>query len=134
MKTSTLFCAFLLIAATTFGQEEPAPDYSQATLLRVLAETSVEAEAEPRIRFEDGALRFQGFGTRWAFLYTPMLPLAGSRPVVSQVLPDAFSLTNTPFATLPHQYRDGRELNEELMRIERMDRSRMRVTVRSGSQ
>lgn len=128
MKTSTLFLAFALIASGAFAQ---APDYTRPTLLRVLSDVTVEADAPP-IRFDDGALRFETFGTRWAFLYRPMLPLAGSRPIASQVWPDAFSLTGTALATLPRHY--VRPRSEEVLRIERMDRSRVRVTVRPGSQ
>jgi hypothetical protein len=132
MKTSTLFFAVLLIAAGAFAQEAT-PDYSRTTLLHVLAAPPVDDDAPP-VRFGGGAVSFAALGTRWAFLYRPMLPLAGSRPVVSQVWPDAFSLTGTELATLPRHFRDYRETNEELMRIERMDRGRVRVTVRPGSQ
>lgn len=133
MKTSTLILAVLLIASGAFAQPSPAPDFSRPTLLRVLAETTSDAQ-EPPIRFGGGVVAFEGFGTRWAFLYYPVLPLAGSRPVVSQVWPDAFSLTGTDLATPPRHYRDFRPQNEELLRIQRIDRSRVRVTVKPPSQ
>ena len=133
MRTSTLFLAVVLIASAAIAQQAAAPDYSRPTLLRVLSETTVEAE-EPPVRFGGGAVRFTALGTRWTFPYYPVLPLAGSRPVVSQVWPDAFSLTGTEIATLPRDFRDLRPRSEDLLRIERMDRRRTRVVVRPVSQ
>jgi hypothetical protein len=99
MKTNTLFLAFALalIAASALAE-----DYSRPTLLRIVHEQ--QQENEPAVTFDNGAVSFTALGTRWAFLYRPMLPLAGSRPVVSQVLPDAFSLTGTELATMPRNF------------------------------
>lgn len=131
MKTSTLLFAIILFATVAAAQEPP--DYSRPTLLRVLADTPVDANA-PFIRFGGGAVTFTALGTRFAFLYRPMLPLTGSRPIVSQVLPDAFSLTGTELATLPADFRGYRVDSDELIRIRQMDRGRVRVTVKPGSQ
>jgi len=117
MKTSALFLALALTAATAGAQQKP--DYSRPTLLRILADAPSEKD-ERAIRFDNGAVVFDALGLRWSFPYHPVLPLPGSRPIVSQVLPDAFSLTGTEYATPPRLFRD-----------ELKTRGRIRINVRS---
>lgn len=134
MKTSTLAIAIALISASALAQDPtPRPDYSRPTLLRVLS-VDADSDEESRIRLGGGALTLTALNTRFAFLYRPMLPLAGSRPIVSQVLPDAFSLTGTALASLPRHWGDPIRRSDELVKFEIRERGRARVTVRSGSQ
>lgn len=133
MKKSLLILTFALIASSAFAQEDASrPDYSRPTLMRVLAVDAGESEGS-RLRFSGGAVSFIAFNTRFRLPLGPMLPLAGSRPVVSQVLPDAFSLTNTAYASLPRTWGTPYERSEDLLDL-KVDRSRMRVVVRSNSQ
>lgn len=133
MKKSTLTLALLLLAAGSFAQDAqhtPKPDYSRPTLLRIVSEEITPPPRPHRFSFPFGAIDFTAFGQRFHVPYLPVPMLAGSRPITAQILPDAFSLTNTEIARPPRTWRDQRGMSQELRRIERMEREREKKRVR----
>lgn len=132
MKATTAILALLLVAGAAWAQEEPEseveprPDYSRESLLRLAVDVT-EPEPEPRVRFRIGAVEFRALGTRFQFVYLPMMPLSGSVVRTTQEWPDPFSLTGTAIATGPRAWRAERARNAELRRINRTERARLRV-------
>jgi hypothetical protein len=137
MRASAMILAVLLTTAAASAQEQgtspdtPAPKYSKDTLLRLFAEAAKQ-EGENPIRFGHGAVSFKALGTSWRFNYLPMMPLSGTMGGVTQEWPDPFALTNTAIATSPRSWRTRRDVSAELKRIEKSERTKIRVTV--GSQ
>jgi len=108
----------LLISASAFAQQEPKVDYSRPTLMRIVVEAERERHA---LRFEGDSVVFNALGTRWRF--TPiMLPFASTQDAATWTPPDAFSLTNTPYATRPGARAYRRQMNAELKRIEKLSK------------
>lgn len=136
MRTSTAVL-LLILAAAAFGQGTPAaaaPDYSRDSLLRILADTE-RPEREPAVRYLVGAVEFRALGSRWRFIYLPiMMPLSGSTLRTSNTLPDPFELTGTAIATPPRAWRTQRKVTEELRRIERITGGRVKATVKVNQQ
>lgn len=127
MKANAALALFLLAAPALLAQEaDPKPDYSRQTLLRI----AVEKDREERraIRIEENTITFNALGTRWRFV--PLLmPFVGTRFTTSKEWPDAFSLTNTPYATTPRTFYARREVNRELARIEKVTKKKAKIKV-----
>ena len=129
MKRTATLLALLLVAGLAAAQEEPKPDYSRDTLLRLFVGDE-DDDRDGDVRFHVGAVEFGALGTRWRFNYLPiMAPLPGTRFATTREWPDAFALTGTPIATPPRAWRTQREMNAELRRIDRVTRSRATVRV-----
>jgi hypothetical protein len=123
----------LLVAASGFAQDTPVSntDYSKPTLMKILAADEEEHARPHRFHFSPGAVEFRALGMDWRVTYIPILmPLAGSRPTITNEWPDAFSLTGTSYASPPRTWDDRRAINAELRRINRLDRKRGKVVVR----
>jgi hypothetical protein len=123
-----------LFATSAFAQQDnqnPAkPDYSRPTLLRVL---SADNDQPPHsaIEFDVGTVTFHTLGTTWQFDYLPFhAPFQGSvnrgRGFGSD-MPNAFALTGTEMPFTPRTWREGRAMSEEMKRIERSERAKVRV-------
>jgi len=130
MKRTTWILALLLFSGTALAQESREPDYSRGRLQELFVETDVGNRG---VRYSPGAVTFGALGTTWRYNYIPiMLPLSGSGMglgAVTQEWPDPFSLTGTQIATPFRAWRTERQKNRELLRIERLERSRFRVEV-----
>ena len=124
-----LLIAAVLLAASGLRADEPQlkPDYSRESLRRTFSAHVIELgpKPKPRVQFHIGAIEFRALGMDWRIIYLPiMLPLSGTRPGVTQELPDPFALTGTSIAGAPPYELEStpRELKAELKRIERVTR------------
>jgi hypothetical protein len=63
-----------------------------------------------------------------------MVPLSGSMPWRANgafgALPDPFELTHTEIASPPRTWKQSRDMNAELKRIQRLEKERASVTVK----
>lgn len=129
MRQGVLVLALLLVAGSVAAQERA--DYSRSRL----HELFVESGDDGGVRYSPGAITFRALGTSWRYNYVPiMLPLSGSGMglgAVTQEWPDPFALTGTSIATSYRAWHTQRQRNRELMRIERLERGRFRVEVKS---
>ena len=132
MRASATILAVLLLTASAAAQDSRAQtrDYSKDTLMRLFAEAA-EQEGENPIRYRRGAIEFRALGTSWRFNYLPMMAMQGTMNGVTMEVPDPFALTGTAIATGPRNWRTRREVNAELKRIEKLERAKIKVTVRS---
>ena len=127
MRRAALILSTLLVAASAVAQDETAatpptpPDFSRETLIRFFAENPIKEPVEPRVRYGFGTIDFRAFGTRFRLGYLPIFaPLQGSQPWRNgDRWPDPFILTNTQIASPPRTWRDSRELNAELRKLEK---------------
>ena len=131
MRASATILA-LLLTVSAAAQDTQVRDYSKDTLLRLFA-AAAEQESENPIRYRRGAVEFRALGTSWRFNYLPMMAMHGTLSGVSMELPDPFALTGTAIATGPRSWRTRREVSQELKRIEKMERAKIKVTVGTGS-
>ena len=130
---TTLLITFFTVATSTFAQAPP-PDYSRDALLRLIVRAEREEE-EKAIEIDAASVRFKGLGTRWKFLFLPLLaPLPNSVRRTSSTLPNPFVEAGAEIAYRPGTWRDmrdlPRDLERELRRIKKSERARIRVTVR----
>lgn len=127
MRTSATILALLLVAGTAAAQDEPRPDYSRDTLMRLFVAASPE---EAQRNYRDMGVNVNAFGTTFRVHVLPQLlmPLSGSALTTSREWPDPFALTGTQIATSQRAWRTRRNVNRELRRIELTSRARMRVT------
>jgi hypothetical protein len=129
MRASATILAILLVTGSAAAQNNAATrDYSKDTLLRLFV-NAAKQESENPIRYRNGAVEFRALGTSWRFNYLPMMPMSGTMGGVTQEMPDPFALTNTVIATSPRSWRTRRDTNNELKRIEKLERAKVRVTV-----
>ena len=137
MKTILVTAVLLFAAASGMAQEETPttstapPDFSKDTLVRMFAETTIEAPRE-RVDFGFGYVDFRALGMRWRVGYLPFLaPMQGSQSWrVDHRWPDPFILTGTSIATTPRTFARTREVNSELRRLERRLKKDAQVTVK----
>ncbi|HEX9161132.1 MAG TPA: hypothetical protein VF980_05425 [Thermoanaerobaculia bacterium] len=138
MKRAAAILILLLTGATAVAQEqpqnEPKPDYSREKLIQIFANEPVKEPVEPRMQLGFGYVDFKALRMRWRIAYLPILmPLSGSVPWASNRafgnLPDPFAATGTEIAYGPRTWRDMRDMNAELKRIERTEKVRAKVTV-----
>ena len=138
MKRAAFVLFALSFAGAAIAQEsEPpaSPDYSREKLIQIFANNPERERAEPRVQYGIGYINFKALGMRWRINYLPiMMPLPGSIPWASNgafgALPDPFLLTGTEFASPPRTWRQSRDMNAELRRIEKSERARAKVTVK----
>ena len=136
--SATLVALLLLLAVPATAQEEADPDYSRDTLLRLFADAGNETDDDDMraVRYRFGSVEFRALGTSWRLNYLPiMVPFSGTGPgfngEITNTLPDPFMLTNTQIATSPRAWRTQRQRNAELRRIDRTERDRARIEVKT---
>ncbi|HEV8659739.1 MAG TPA: hypothetical protein VGS96_14095 [Thermoanaerobaculia bacterium] len=125
----------VLALAVTAAAQQPQPDYSREKLIQIFANQPVREPVEPRIQFELGYINFKALNLRWRFNYLPMLtPLPGSVAWRSNgpmgALPSPFELTQTEIASPPRTWKQLRDMNAELKRIEKSEKAKAKVTVK----
>ena len=108
------------------------PDYSRQALFQIFADEVVREEAERRFHHQFGSVSFKALGMRWRIGYLPFLmPMPGSQPWLNKDRwPDPFALTGTSIASPPRTWRQSRDMNAELRRIEKRLRETTAVTVK----
>jgi hypothetical protein len=132
VRSFLLTFAAVLIASASFAQEPAAaqPDYSRDALLRVVANNEIKMSPLPehvthgRVQWHLGWMEFRALGMQWRIFYLPvMMPLAGSGLRDVAKVPNAFELTDTPFATSPQLYPDrSASVNREVKRVLKLER------------
>jgi hypothetical protein len=139
MKYSLAFVIVLALAGNMQAQDATAPtvevpDYSREKLIQILANTPVPEPAEPRIQFGTGFVDFRALRMRWRLAYVPLMALPGSIPWqyngAMGAIPDPFELTHTEIASPPRTWRQLRDMNAELRRIERSERAKAKVVAK----
>jgi hypothetical protein len=137
MRTAAAVLA-LLIATTAAAQETtpadaPRPDYTREKLTQIFSHV-VEAppKPDPTVNWHLGDVEFRALNMRWRMSWLPLLaPLPGSiRGTVPGPL-DPFAMTGTVIPYTPRTWHDQRSLSKELQRIERMERERAKIRVKS---
>ncbi|HSP13516.1 MAG TPA: hypothetical protein VLV78_02045 [Thermoanaerobaculia bacterium] len=128
MKRLVPFVIVLALAGNAAGQDSP-PDYSREKLLRLFADEPQREKVEPRVQFGIGYVDFKALNMRWRVNYLPiMLPLYGSVPWTMNgafgSMPDPFTMTGTEIPYTPRTWRQVRDMNAELKRIERTERAK----------
>lgn len=118
-----------LLALPAVGDEPR--DYSRETLVRLFAENEQREDRPRRVDFGFGTIDFRAFGMRWHIGYLPFLrPFPGTVPTTHGVARvDPFVMTGVELPYTPRTWREGRQLNAELKRIERTERERAKVVV-----
>ena len=132
MKRLGPFVIVLALAVNAAAQDEYAPsrpDYSRDKLLQLFANAPEREQIEPRVQYGIGYIDFRALKMRWRVNYLPiMMPLYGSMPWAMNgafgSMPDAFTLTGTEIPQTPRTWRQAREFNAELKRIERTERKK----------
>ncbi|HET7710870.1 MAG TPA: hypothetical protein VFL80_02980 [Thermoanaerobaculia bacterium] len=132
-RRTVVLLAFLTLA-TSAPAQSTTPDYSRDALLRLIVRAEREAE-EKQIEIDAASIRFKGLGTRWKFVFLPLLaPLPNSVRRTSSTLPNPFVEAGAEIAYRPGTWRDMRDLprdvERELRRIKQKERARIRVNVR----
>src|SRR6476659_9854131 len=126
MKTLPAFVIVLTLAGHLAAQE--APDYSREKLIQIFANEPVKEKVEPRIQFGIGYVDFRALRMRWRLAYLPLMPLPGSIPWQSNgsfgALPIPFELTHTEIASPPRTWKQLRDMNAELKRLERTEKEK----------
>ena len=144
MKSLAAFVIVLTLACSVAAQEEPVsspstkppePDYSRAKLTQIFADQPPITPAEPNVQFHVGAIEFKALNMRWRVAYLPILmPLSGSVPWRANgafgALPDPFALTGTEIAYGPRTWKQTRDMNAELKRIERSEKVKAKVVAK----
>lgn len=137
MKYTLAFVIVLTLAGKITAQETTAPrapDFSRQKLIQLFANEPVKEAVEPRVQFGIGFVDFRALRMRWRLAYLPLMPLPGSIPWASNgamgSIPDPFALTHTEIASPPRTWRQLRDMNAELKRIEKSERAKGKVVVR----
>lgn len=137
MKHSFRFVIVLTLAGNMAAQEltsPPAPDYSREKLIQLFANEPIGEKVEPRVQFGVGYVDFRALRMRWRLAYLPLMPLPGSIPWQMNgafgSIPSPFDLTHTEIASPPRTWRQTRDMNAELKRIERTERIKARVVAK----
>jgi hypothetical protein len=136
MKRIGLFMLVLAFAVTAAAQDDikqqpqqtQPPDYSRNKLIQILANEPPKP-AERKVDFGFGYVDFRALGMRWKVGYLPiMMPLYGSVPWAMNGafggMPDPFVQTGTEIPYTPRTWREIRDMNAELKRIERTERAK----------
>ncbi len=134
MKVSSAFVIVLALAGNIAAQETTAPqppDYSRQKLTQIFSDEPVQEPVEPRVQFGQGFVDFRALRMRWRLAYVPLMALPGSIPWASNgamgAIPDPFALTHTEIASPPRTWRQVRDMNTELKRIEKSERTKAKV-------
>jgi hypothetical protein len=134
MKRLVPFVMVLALAGNVAAQEQsgaPRPDYSREKLLALFANETQHDKVEPRVQFGFGYVDFKALRMRWKINYLPiMMPLYGSMPWAMNgafgSMPDPFIMTGTEIPQTPRTWRQVRDMNAELKRIERTERAKQK--------
>jgi hypothetical protein len=132
MKDLAAFVIVLALARSVGAQEAPiqttAADYSREKLIQIFANEPVKEQVEPRIQFGVGYVDFRALKMRWRLAYVPLMALPGSIPWQYNgsfgALPNPFELTHTEYASPPRTWKQLRDMNAELKRIERTEKEK----------
>lgn len=137
MKHEILFVIVLALAGNMAAQEAPSPtvpDYSREKLIQMFANEPIKEKVEPRVQFGVGFVDFRALKMRWRLAYLPLMALPGSIPWQMNgafgSIPSPFDLTHTEIASPPRTWRQTRDMNAELQRIERTERIKARVVAK----
>lgn len=137
MKHSCLFVIVLTLAGHMAAQEvstPPAVDYSREKLIQMFANEPIKEKVEPRVQFGIGFIDFRALHMRWRLNYLPLMALPGSIPWQMNgafgSIPSPFDLTHTEIASPPRTWRQTRDMNAELQRIERTERIKAKVVAK----
>ncbi len=137
MKYAPAFVIVLTLAGNITAQEATAPqppDYSRQKLIQMFSNEPVKEPVEPRIQFGPGFVDFHALKMRWRLAYVPLMPLPGSIPWAYNgamgAIPDPFALTHTEIASPPRTWRQLRDMNAELKRIEKSERAKAKVVAK----
>lgn len=137
MKHTPLFVIVLALAGNIAAQEltnPPQPDYSRDKLIQLFANEPVKEQVPPRVQFGVGFVDFHALKMRWRLAYVPLMPLPGSIPWQSNgafgAIPNPFELTHTEIASPPRTWKQQRDMNAELKRIERTERIKAKVVAK----
>jgi hypothetical protein len=137
MKHARAFVIVLALAGNIAAQETPAPtapDYSRDKLIQMFANEPVREPVQPRVQFGIGYVDFHLLNMRWRLAYLPLMPLPGSIPWQSNgafgAIPNPFELTHTEIASPPRTWKQKRDMNAELKRIERTERIKAKVVAK----
>ena len=139
MKYSLAFVIVLTLGGNMMAQDTtapaaPQPDYSREKLTQIFSNEPVREPVEPNVQFHLGYIDFKALNMRWRLAYFPLLALPGSMPWAYNgamgAIPDPFELTNTQFASPPRTWRQLRDMNAELRRIEKSERAKAKVVAK----
>jgi hypothetical protein len=137
MKHTPLFVIVLALAGNIAAQEltnPPTPDFSREKLIQLFANEPVKEPIEPRVQFGVGFIDFHALKMRWRLAYVPLMPLPGSIPWQMNgafgAIPNPFELTHTEIASPPRTWKQSRDMNAELKRIERTERIKAKVVAK----
>lgn len=135
----TAMAALLLLIATAAAAQQPAsstagpPDFSREKLTQLFSNV-VESppKPDPTVNWHVGDVEFRALNMRWHIGFLPFLaPLPGSVRRTVPTLMDPFALTGTEIPYTPRTWREGRALSKELQRIERTERARAKLRVKT---
>jgi len=132
MKLAAFGFATLLLAGSALAQDAitttPTPDFSKPTLIRILRPEEVHVLPEHGVHWYFGSFEFGALGMLWRIKYLPFAaPLPGSVRGTTHVIPDAFTLNGTEFASTPRNWNTQRQLSSEMRRIERLTKKQANV-------
>jgi hypothetical protein len=114
---AALAAAFSLHAGEPEATAAKKPDFSRATILRIVVNDNPPAPT-PFVQLGFGEVRVQAKGVRLFLKYLPFLmPFPGSVPGTTSRLPDPFGLTHTSFALTADVW--NRDRARELARMEK---------------
>jgi hypothetical protein len=137
MKHTPLFVIVLALAGNIAAQEltnPPQPDYSRDKLIQLFADEPVIEPIPPRVQFGVGYVDFNALKLRWRLAYVPLMPLPGSIPWQMNgafgSIPSPFELTHTEFPYPRRTWKQLRDMNAELKRIERTERIKAKVVAK----
>jgi hypothetical protein len=137
MKHAHAFVIVLALAGNIAAQELPAPtapDYSREKLIQMFANEPVIEPIPPRVQFGVGYVDFNALKMRWRLAYVPLMPLPGSIPWQMNGafggIPSPFELTHTEFPYPRRTWKQMRDMNAELKRIERTERIKAKVVAK----
>ena len=137
MKHTPLFVIVLALAGNIAAQETPVPtaaDYSRDKLIQLFANEPIKEPVEPRVQFGVGFVDFNALKMRWRLAYVPLMALPGSIPWQMNgafgAIPSPFELTHTEIASPPRTWKQSRDMNAELKRIERTERIKAKVVAK----
>ncbi len=130
MKRLVPFVMVLALAGNVAAQEQSASPQPEK-LLQLLANEPQREKVEPRVQFGFGYVDFKALRMRWKVNYLPiMMPLYGSMPWAMNgafgSMPDPFIMTGTEIPYTPRTWRQVRDMNAELKRIERTERAKQK--------
>jgi hypothetical protein len=126
-----LFAATAALAQEAPSDAPPLPkiDYRPDTLIRLLQTEPKPLPREKRVRWGWGTVEFRVLNTRVRIGIVDAFP--GSVPRTTSEFIDPFRLTHTEYATTPRSFATRRAYGRERARIERMEKERAKIVVKT---